>query len=171
MNDASATGSPPPLPSPGSAQNLPPIPNGPAAFSWAPLQALFFVLGIGCVFLFTLLANAVAVADGGGRGDEPLGEVVGIGLVIAYFAISAVGMTFARARATLIKFAVAAHLPLLMFCFLMTHETLTKYVQKPVFSYNNVRDCAGLVLFFQSLLSPWHLVWIFKLFTKEKRLR
>jgi hypothetical protein len=173
MNDDKVQKPPPPIAPPDNPHNLSLIGTGLPPINWRP--ALFFLLGIVGLFLFLGFANKVAVADGA-KPDAPVvqgTEVFFVGLIFLYFAISAMGMALAKRKATLIKFALAAHLALftafvLMFVH-MWHTDLAAYGKKPGYSLNTVIGlCVGSAQLYLTLLSPWHIVWLFKLLAKEK---
>ena len=159
---------------PGNPQNPPPIGNSLPPINWIPFQALsralVFLLGIVFVFLFLDFAGKLAVADGGKR-DTPLlagREFLVVGLVISYFAISAAGMAFAKRKTTLIKFALAAYLALVLAFAIMGHASMIKHGVNPGYSLNNIISCVGEIVFLLQFLLPWHIVWLLKLLAKEK---
>jgi hypothetical protein len=173
MNDDKANASSPTYESPGKPHNPPPIDTGLPPIDWRPFQALgrslVFLLGIVCVFVFMDLLKQLAVADGGKASTHQGGsDTFFEAFVILYFAISAAGMAFAKRKAALIKFALAAYAALLT-AFVPINVSLAKYAFHPGLSLNNaISIVQGAVFFIIFPLLPWHIIWLLKLLAKEK---
>ena len=161
-NDETAD-SAPATTTPGSPQMPPPIPTGPPALEPSLFHGvLFFLSGMTCLLVVLMFAHSL-----GDKRDTTVisgTEVVVVGLVIAYFAISAAGMAWAESKAALIKFALAAYLALfILFAFLVCEPVAEGALNRSNSLYNILLAVTEFVSCLALLLLPWHIVWLRKL--------
>jgi hypothetical protein len=167
MHEETANQAVPPILPPGDLQEPPPVITGPPALEPRPFHGLlFFLSGMVCLFVLLMFVHQV-----GDRPDKEVvsgREVVVVGLVIAYFGISAAGMACAESKATLIKFALAAHLALFFVFAFLGYELVTGGGIKGDHSFYNILLAVTEVIIWLALLLPWHSVWHCKLRAQEK---